>query len=127
MSVRTESAKDADGSNRGRGTGFRVTQRLILTADVVLGFGDIASSLFVVPLTTSDAANGEPILSSFKFEPNRCLVKNRDLGFTLVAIATESLEGHELKAGEFVSLRARSVPLVGDTSSVVHYSGRPSL
>jgi endonuclease G len=96
--------RDGTGQLIGFGTGFLVAPRLMITNNHVLGSeADAEKSLFEARYELGN--EGRP-LESVKFElrPEECFVTDKELDFTLVAIAEESRDGDKLSSYGWLQL-----------------------
>jgi endonuclease G, mitochondrial len=118
---------DRRGSVVGYGTGFLVTPTLLLTNNHVLE--DAESALH--SLAQFDYENDMRLMPrptrNFRLEPARFFVTDRNLDFSLVAVAPKAAEGVELSDYGYLPLIAGSgKALVGEFVSIIqHPSGAP--
>jgi len=118
---------DRRGSVVGYGTGFVVAPGLLMTNNHVLQ--DAESALY--SLAQFDYENDVRLLPrptrNFRLEPDRLFITDRNLDFSLVAVAAKAAEGVELSEYGYLPLIAGSgKALVGEAMSIVqHPNGAP--
>jgi endonuclease G len=119
--------RDSIGRVLGYGTGFLVSPSLLLTNNHVLEDGDAARySLAQFNYETDLNLLPRPI-KSFRIDPDRFFMTDRDLDFTLVAVEKISAEGITLSDFGFLPfIPAAGKILVGEyVSCIQHPEGAP--
>ncbi len=96
--------RDGTGQLTGFGTGFLVGPRLMITNNHVLGSEvDAEKSLFEARYELGN--DGRPVESvKFELRPEECFVTDKELDFTLVAVAEESRDGDKLSSYGWLQL-----------------------
>ena len=119
--------RDNIGRVLGHGTGFLVSPSLLLTNNHVLETADQARfSLAQFHYETDMQLMPRPV-KSFRFDPDRLFITDRQLDFSLVALEPSSADGEKLSDFGFLPMLAESgKTLVGEYVSIIqHPSGAP--
>lgn len=115
------------GPGGGHGTGFMVSPSLLLTNNHVLrGKAEAARSSIAFALQAG--IDGRPLVPAiFPLEPQRFFVTDRDLDFSLVAVAERGAQGETLSSfGRLVLSEAQGKVVVGEFVNIVqHPRGEP--
>ena len=115
------------GRTVGYGTGFLISPRLLMTNNHVLENMDTASESMVEfdYYERNTGATSPTVI--FKLEPHRFFHTDRDLDFTIVAVAERSSTGYSLPERGFIPLIAESgKALVGEPVNIIqHPNGEP--
>jgi endonuclease G, mitochondrial len=117
------------GSVTGYGTGFLISPDLMLTNNHVLPDRDTARFAIAQFNYENDAQRQPRPTRNFMLEPDRFFVTDRNLDFSLVAIATRAAEGVTLREFGYLQLwRESGKALVGECVSIIqHASGSPKV
>ena len=115
------------GGLRGWGTGSLIAPRLLLTNNHVLGSISHAESA-LLEFNVQDGTDGKPMKQvDFQLKPSEFFITDKNLDFTLVAVAEKSTDGKLLKEFGFNPGSLDDDPiLVAESVNIVqHPSGRP--
>jgi endonuclease I/V8-like Glu-specific endopeptidase len=123
------SVEGATGPPAGYGTGSLVSPRLLLTNNHVVGSRELAAAS-IVELGFEEVAPGRRLPGeAFALEPDVLFVTDRHLDFTLVAVASTSVDGRTLADYGYNQLIEQTGKvLVGEPLNIVqHPDGRPKV
>jgi endonuclease I/V8-like Glu-specific endopeptidase len=115
------------GPGGGHGTGFMVSPSLLLTNNHVLR-GSQEAARSVVAFGFQNGVDGRPLVPAvFQLEPQRFFVTDRDLDFSLVAVAERGTQGEALSSfGRLTLTEAQGKILIGEFVNIVqHPRGEP--
>jgi endonuclease G len=115
------------GPGGGHGTGFMVSPSLLLTNNHVLRSKE-AASRSVVAFRFQAGIDGLPLVPvAFQLEPQRFFVTDRDLDFSVVAVAERNSQGDELSSFGWLSLSgAQGKVILGEFVNIIqHPKGEP--
>ncbi|GGR19172.1 endonuclease [Streptomyces aurantiogriseus] len=115
------------GPGGGHGTGFMVSPSLLLTNNHVLRSREEADRS-VVAFAFQTGIDGRPLVPAvFQLEPRRFFVTDRELDFSLVAVAEHSAQGDPLSAfGRLPLSGAQGKVIIGEFVNIIqHPRGEP--
>ncbi|MPY63149.1 endonuclease I [Streptomyces spongiae] len=115
------------GPDGGFGTGFMVSPSLLLTNNHVLRSHEEAARSFV-EFNLQAGADGRPLSAvSFRLEPQRFFTTDRELDYSLVAVAPDNAEGDTLSSyGWLVLNGAQGKAIIGEFVNIIqHPRGEP--
>lgn len=115
------------GPGGGHGTGFMVSPSLLLTNNHVLRSKEQASRS-TVAFAFQAGIDGRPLVPAvFQLEPQRFFVTDRDLDFSLVAVAERAAQGEALSSfGRLILSDAQGKVVVGEFVNIIqHPRGEP--
>ncbi len=116
--------RDGIGRVLGYGTGFLVSPTLLLTNNHVLESGEHAENS-LAQFDYENDLNRYPLpVRSFRLDPDRFFVTDKDLDFTLVAVEPRTLDDTPLSGFGFLPLIARTGKILsGEYVSIVQHPG----